>query len=379
MRVVIVQEHLPHYRVALYEELREILFLHNIHLDLIFNPNTASNLLPGTIAWATPVSITKFGSLSWQPIFPLLRKSNLIIVQQEVKYVANYLLLAKRSFSPALKLAFWGHGKNFQATYKSFFAEFLKRRLSTKCDWWFAYNDLSCKIITSLGFPSDRISTLYNSIDTVSLAHNFNQTSHTEIARVRESLEIKTENIAIYSGGLYEEKRIPFLIKSSIEVRKHLPDFVLLICGSGREAEFVKAASRTYPFIKYLGPLGDKERLPYWKISKLLLMPGAVGLVVLDSFAFKVPMITTAIHTHGPEIDYLRNGVNGLILDGSTSPEAYANSIVALFQDEEARQKIAVGCAKSAPLYTTDRTAKLFAEGIRQALAAPSYEHGRIV
>jgi L-malate glycosyltransferase len=39
-----------------------------------------------------------------------------------------------------------------------------------------------------------------------------------------------------------------------------------------------------------------------------MLMPGLVGLAVLDAFADGIPRVTTVIEYHSPEIEYLVPG-----------------------------------------------------------------------
>jgi hypothetical protein len=62
-------------------------------------------------------------------------------------------------------------------------------------------------------------------------------------------------------------------------------------------------------------------------------MPGLVGLTVLDCAAAGIPIVTTAYPYHSPEIEYLRAGGNGLIVDDSRSVGAYAEAVVSVLQD----------------------------------------------
>jgi len=49
----------------------------------------------------------------WQPALKFLKDSDLIIVSQENRILLNYLLLIRKIFDHQ-KIAFWGHGRNFQ-------------------------------------------------------------------------------------------------------------------------------------------------------------------------------------------------------------------------------------------------------------------------
>jgi len=100
----------------------------------------------------------------------------------------------------------------------------------------------------------------------------------------------------------------------------------------------------------------------------LLLMPGGVGLVILDSFAIGVPMVTTDTPLHGPEIEYLKLGENGLLVECGDSVEVYANEVVRLLENNSFRERLAICALADGQEYTVENMAKRFADGIRSAL-----------
>jgi len=367
-KVTIIQEHLPHYRVAFYDCLHTLLQAQSVQLALVYDPNTARSLLPGKIPWARPLPIRWFGSLGWQPALNMARSADLVIVQQEVKYLVTYVLQLRRAVS-SRRLAFWGHGRNYQARNPDSIPEQWKRTVSRHADWWFAYNDLSAKVVESIGFPSDRITRVKNTIDTASISRAFDDLSNADIEAARESLGSASSNIAVFTGGLYPDKRLPFLFEAAQLVRRAVPDFELVVIGKGTEAPLVEAFAAIHPWLHYVGAKNDTEKLPYWALSKLLLMPGLVGLVVLDSFALGVPMVTSDFPYHSPEIDYLEDGVNGVMVKGWDDAAAYAEAVVALLEDEPRRTGIASRARDSAKNYTIETMAANFSEGVISALS----------
>ena len=366
-RVVIIQEHLPHYRVPFYNRLRSLLLNKQINFLLVYDPNTTSNLIPGRLEWAIPIPIKWLGPLGWQSVMGLTRGAALVVVQQEVKYLSNFLLLIQR-YLGGPPVALWGHGKNMQARNANSWAEKVKRFLSKRVDWWFAYNERSAAVVRQLGFPEDRITLVQNAIDTRSIIEARNTLSQEVVESTKAGLGIDSANVAIYTGGLYEEKRLPFLLVAASKVRAKLPDFHLIIIGGGPQKDLVAQAARDNAWIHYLGPKNDMEKLPYWAISKVSLMPGLVGLGVLDSFALGVPLIATAYPYHSPEIEYLRDGVNGIIVNDWESSDAYANAVVHLLQDDQERESMASEGRKAAEFYTIENMAENFTQGILAAL-----------
>lgn len=367
--VVIIQEHLPAFRVPFYEQLRAQLAERGVCLKLVFAPNQQNTFLKGQLEWAIGVPIRRLGPLAWQPVLGLARSAALVIVQQEAKYAVNPVLqcFAKWGGPP---MAFWGHGKNFQAGGSAGLATRLKGHLSTKAHWWFAYNDLSARVVANLGFPPERITSVGNAIDTTRLIECRKATTEADLAVIRSALGLRSGNVAVYTGGLYPLKRIEFMIQAATLVREKIPDFELIVIGDGPDRHLVRAAAAEYPWIHDVGPKSDTDKVPYWVLSKLLIMPGGVGLVILDSFALGVPMVTTDTRLHGPEIDYLRNGENGVLVPCGDAVGPYAGAIIDLLRDEGKRQRIAGRAQASAADHTIERMAGNFAKGVFQALEA---------
>jgi glycosyltransferase involved in cell wall biosynthesis len=100
-----------------------------------------------------------------------------------------------------------------------------------------------------------------------------------------------------------------------------------------------------------------------------MVMPGAVGLAIIDSFASGLPMLTTDISGHGPEIAYLANGQNGLMSENSTT--AYADAMCSLLGDSSLESKLRKGCRRSVSAYSLPCMVNQFANGIERCLGQP--------
>jgi glycosyltransferase involved in cell wall biosynthesis len=366
-RLLIIQEHIPHYRAPFFEQLRSLLHERHIGLDLAYSAGGMSKLLPGSLPWARAVPTARWRGLVYQHVIGLSKKADLVIVPQEVKYVSLAWLFARRA-TGRMKLAFWGHGRNMQARKRNSWPEKAKRFLSARVDWWFAYNEHSAAMVRELGFPADRMTLVDNAIDTKTLIAARNALSPETIESAKANLGINSANVAIYTGGLYEEKRIPFLLEAASKVRAQLPDFHLIVIGGGPQKDLVAQAARNNSWIHYVGPRDDTEKLPYWALSQVSLMPGLVGLGVLDSFALGVPLVATAYPYHSPEIEYLRDGVNGIMVKDWESTDAYANTVISLLVNYNMRDQMAAEGRKAAAFYTVETMALNFAKGVQAAL-----------
>lgn len=368
--VTILQVGLPHYRIPFFESLRQRLAREGIQLNLLVSRGIGSQYLECDLEWTRVVKLWNVGPFIIHGPLPGCRRADLIIAPQEVKILVNYLLQFKNMLGGA-KFAYWGHGKNFQSHNALSLAERVKRFVSRHVDWWFAYNDLSAGIIRDLGFPAERITAVGNAIDTQGLVARRNSLTERNLDAVRKELHLNSANVAVYTGGLYGTKRIDFLLNAAITIRKHIPDFELIVIGAGPDRQLVTDTARRFPWIHDVGPKNDTDKVPYWALSKVLLMPGGVGLVILDSFALGVPMVTTETRLHGPEIDYLANGENGLLVTCGDSHETYAREVADLLNDPQRLERLRQGALASAHLHTIEIMADNFTAGIVQALSSP--------
>lgn len=367
-RVVIIQEHLPHYRAHFFSLLRQGMAAKGVELILIHGDAQDHRLITEPLEWAHPVTMVKVGPFVWHRLGSLCEGANLVIVPQEVKYLRCHWLQLKCRLGGGA-FAFWGHGRNFQSRDAKSPAERLKRFLSRHADWWFAYNDLSARIVRDLGFPAERITTVGNAIDTAALIRARAGLTANEIERVRQQLGLRTENVAVFTGGLYPNKRIGFLLEAAIAIRAKIPDFELIIIGDGPERGLVDAAVSRNPWIHAVGAKNDEAKIPYWALSKLLLMPGGVGLVILDSFALGVPMVTTDTRLHGPEIDYLEDSVNGVMVACGDSAALYADAVAGLLRDPATLTSLRAAAIAAASDHSIESMSANFLKGVVDALS----------
>jgi glycosyltransferase involved in cell wall biosynthesis len=161
-----------------------------------------------------------------------------------------------------------------------------------------------------------------------------------------------TNNIAIHLGGRSSQKRIFFLLKAWRIVQNKIPDFEMVVIGRGPDEDLVVESAKRLPWLRYLGTKGDTEKAPYWSLANVCLMPGLVGLAVFDSFAFGVPMVTTAYPYHSPEIDYLSHGKTGLICDSWQDRIQYADAIVDLLNNSNRLASMKSACLIEACHYS---------------------------
>jgi glycosyltransferase involved in cell wall biosynthesis len=191
-----------------------------------------------------------------------------------------------------------------------------------------------------------------------------------QLEHIKRKLCIKGKRVCIDTGGMYPEKRLNFLLNACDKIKDMVPDFEMIFIGAGPDDGKIKTAAKKVEWIHYPGPKFNDEKVPYFMMSKLFLMPGLVGLAVLDSFALETPLVTTDLPYHSPEIDYVVDGVSGVIVREPYDSSVYAARVSYLLKNDKAREKLVSGCRAARGKYTIEEMVKRFAEGIMKALAS---------
>lgn len=373
-KVVILQYRLLHYRVGLFDLLRERCLARGIELHLVHGQPTRRELAKkdvGSLAWADVVEnrYWEVGAADWlwQPFPAHLRDAELVVVMQESRLLSNYPLLLSRLWSRR-KVAYWGHGANFQSDAPKGLRERWKRLLLTKVDWWFAYTQMTVDMVVKTGYPVNRITCLNNAIDTDTFKRELAAVTDIDLDNARQALGISSgAPVGIFCGSLYPDKRLDFLVDAVDQIHRESPDFHCIVLGDGPSMPFMREASASRPWLHLLGVTKGSKKALYFRMADFMLNPGLVGLHIVDAFCAGLVMVTTSGARHSPEIAYLKNGVNGVMTGDRV--EEYAQSVLALIKDREKLSQIKAAALADAEIYTLDKMVDQFVDGISQCLA----------
>jgi len=142
----------------------------------------------------------------------------------------------------------------------------------------------------------------------------------------------------------------------------------MIFMGSGIEADKVIETAKSNNWIHYVGAQFGINRVKYFKISQIQLIPYYVGLGIVDSFALETPLITTSSPFHGPEIEYLENGINGFMTNDDI--DDYSTKVVEILKNGSYLHLID-GCKLSAETITIEAMVENFKEGVLSCLSSP--------
>jgi glycosyltransferase involved in cell wall biosynthesis len=371
-KVVLLQRILPHYRVPFVRALQERLSAVGIDLVVVYGQQWKDSV-PRTVRieepWAhciknyyVPLSGT---TLVLQCVGSLLRHADLVVVEHANRLLVNYWLLVTRRLTRR-KIAFFGHGKNFQGRGSTGLNERLRCITLRHADWWLAYTEASRQAVVDAGFPQTRVTVINNTVDTRLLAQSLSRVNEAQLEALRSRLGLRGANIGIFCGGMYPEKGLEFLLRACLRIRALVPEFEMILVGDGPSKDLAVASAAEFDWIHFVGSKIGDDLAEIYRLGKVLLMPGVLGLVIIDSFVAALPLFTTNSSAHGPEIDYLQNGVNGVSVEQDV--EVYANIVAEHLVCDEKRHRLIEGCKASARTFSLDAMVARFASSIQLCL-----------
>lgn len=374
-RIVIVQYRLLHYRVELFERLRVSCRQAGFDLDVVHGQPSSAEAIradTGELEWGMRVNnlyrSVRGVELVWQPMGEACRNADLVILMQENRILSNYPYLLGFG-GRNCRVAFWGHGRNFQSKIPNGLRERWKRWWLGRVDWWFAYTDMTRDILSASGYPDERTTVLNNAIDNSAFAADISSVTDEEVQSLRQKVGATPQTVlGIYCGSLYVDKKLELLVEACEKVYRRHPSFRMVVLGDGPSRDILLAAA-SRPWLSWVGTKRGREKAAWFKASQIYLSPGAVGLHVLDSFVAETPILTTKDAAHGPEIAYLQDGVNGIVVEGGV--DAYAEAVCRLVDDEALRRRLVDKGRECAHHFTLDNMVSNFVAGMQGCLAKP--------
>jgi L-malate glycosyltransferase len=373
-QVLIIEEQIKRYRLPFYELL--VSELRNVDIDLrvgYSDPPVVEASKNDTCDLPVDYGMKVKGyrllqeKLLLQPLFRAAMTADLVVIDQGNRFLLNHFLLPLCRMG-LRQVAFWGPGRNRQEGQMRL-SEWYRRTTLNWVSWWFAYTQGTASYLIANGVPKSRITAVDNALDTTEIRKRIRSFSLEDRTALRKRLRIPmSAPVGVFCGTLGKIKSLPFLIESAKMIQARMPDFHLILVGGGPEQSSVEAAARGLSWIHITGPRFAKEKSEFVAISDAFLMPGAVGLVIVDAFASGLPLLTTRLKIHGPEMEYLEEGINGLISE-PTIP-AFADMVTSLFANRDWLGRLQAGARESGTKYTIENMVAKFSAGIQSCLGA---------
>lgn len=314
-RVLVVYQHLPHYRRAIFELMQD---------SGIYDYEFAASATPldTSITCLDPETISCFHQLKniqlrrflWQSgllRLILFRRFQAVIFLGDQSYVSTWLAaIVCRMFR--VRVMMWTHGWSRH--------EIGARRLSRLTFYAIAnhllvYGNRARDLGVKLGYPAEKITVIYNSLST-------RDEVISRQAGVDLAAAVKSDPpVLLCVGRLTARKKLDVLLDLAERLgRRGVPVRLWFIGEGPARRSLEQAASERGIEASFFGECYDANRLTSLTAqASLTVLPGDAGLSIIQSMECGIPVITNSnFDRHAPEVEAIVPGVNGdMFSDGS--------------------------------------------------------------
>jgi len=315
----------------------------------------------------------------YQPVITriLFGSFDAVVLGHELKFISTVLLFffCKIIGKPVL---WWGqgfqkdHDTACRVPFVSEMVAMIKKAIARWADTYIAYTDMGPEKLTGAGVPKEKIVVVRNTIDMDTQRSLYAKYVDLDVVKFRNDHNLRPDSIVLlYIGRIYPAKRVEELlylidrINSEGLCRSYVEAIVI---GSGPDAEAVRKIGAEIRGIHFLGEIYDQEIIAqYMRIATAVIIPGGVGLAVNHAFAHGVPVITRQHNNHGPELNYIISGVNGLIIEGDFNN--FVHATVEFLNSPECQSRMAVAAYESGKKLSMDFMVKAFDEAVSTAIS----------
>ena len=205
----------------------------------------------------------------------------------------------------------------------------------------------------------------------------FKPLTQNEKNEVRKKLDLPIEAPLVVSvSRLVPRKGMDTLIRAAAKLREAIPNVVVAIAGTGRDAKRLEnLVETTGAPVRLLGRVNDDLLPGLYGAGDVFAMlcrsrlggleQEGFGIVFLEAAAAGVPQVAG---NSGGAGDAVEDGETGMIVDPPDDPDAVALALKKLLTNEELRREMSVNSRKRAEkFFSYDYLAKKLKDGISSA------------
>lgn len=253
-----------------------------------------------------------------KPLWSL--KPNIVITEFSVSNLSNYFLLLLKSFFK-FKLILWGHGYNRRTDFypEKSIKDKIRVWWMNKADALILYNENCRNVVEKYIKNPKKVFIAPNTLNTRKLIEIRSKLEKLGKNNVKKQIGFGDKYNLMYIGRLLAEKEPEKLIECFKIVSEKINSIKLHIVGDG-------------PLYNRLNYISKGLNVKFWRsitddiktgellfASDLMIIPGYLGLSIVQSFCFDTPVISQKKGIdgpfHSPEIEYIVHGKTGFLVE----------------------------------------------------------------
>ena len=311
----------------------------------------------------------KLGPFVWQRGLSLsgLQKGDVIVVCGDVHQLSS-LWIALKAKLFGIAVVWWGHHRT--ATSREWAVRIRLSVARRLCDVFLAYTRTGIAYLEKFGFRRDCVFATGNTIDQSPIKTAIAAWNLEKLKDFQEENGIVGKKMLLCCSVLRPKVKLELAIRALSSPR--LSDVILAVIGDGSEkvayqklAEDLGDSER----IKWVGATRDQMVMAPWFLSAAAFVyPGSIGLSILHSFSYGLPVLTHGNAAHQmPEFEVMEDGRTGLCFEEDNIDDL-KEKIAALLADDEGRLAMSQYCRKMAlEKYSMEAMVENYCEAIECA------------
>ncbi len=269
---------------------------------------------PDAVRHFEPVSFRPLGPISWQTagITAALRDYDVIVYLGDPRFASTWLGAVAARLR-GRRVMFWGHGwlrehRGLRRAYRHLFFRLADRVL--------VYAPRARLLAESSGFPAERVSVIFNSLDVAAasaVVRSIENGEHAD-ADPRRLFADPARPLIICTARLTPLCRFDLLLEAAAMLGARGTPVNVLLVGDGPCRDALERQARALGVdAHFYGAVYDEDAIgPLLYGADVTVSPGKVGLTAMHSMMYGTPVITHgALDRQMPEVAAVRPGETG--------------------------------------------------------------------
>lgn len=339
-RVAIITNVIPSYRLAFYQRLTK---LENIEIKIYcqeqlkgVNLKLCHQEFTGHVELVPALGLPR-ERVAWQhlPVRKIIKENDLCIFYGNPRVFSNVVWSCLFRLG-GHKIAIWGQAHTAGAGGMT-----EKIRLY----WWklfrniFVYSEAEVEYLRDLGFKAPNIVGMNNGLDQKAIERTRSAWTEVLLSEWKIEKRIDGKKLILSCARLEAKNEFFRVIEVLPGVVARNPDVLWCVIGAGKEMDSLQHLARAKgvsDHILWLGELYEENELAPWFLSaQLMVHPSAIGLSLLHSFGYGLPVLThdrSAFHM--PEFSAMQDGETGFLYKEGDNSALQTKIIEALEIDD---------------------------------------------
>lgn len=245
----------------------------------------------------------------WGPVFS--RRYDILILIGNPHYQQTWVAAVLGRLT-GKRVLFWAHGWLRVETRPKAWLRNLYYGLANGV---LVYGDRARDLAQASGFPADKVTPIYNSLDWDASTLNYDRLQGIDRKALRTSLGLKPDStVLICTARLTPLCRFNLLLEAAAAMGRQGRSVQVLLVGEGPErANLERQAADLGVDAHFTGAIYDEEALSrLFHAADLTVSPGKVGLTAMHSLSYGVPVVTHGeLDDQMPEVEAITQGQTG--------------------------------------------------------------------